>query len=165
MNIRNNKGITLMAEVLTIVVFLMIIGVISYSSMSSLQVRNLNNMYSDIMSIQEKAANYYLKYGKAPVTTEAVSGSVIADIASQRNPNDEDNQYYKVDFSVLTNMSLNNNQTSTDYYFMNTKTLTVYHSKGVVIDHLNNNTSSETYYTLPSNYEGVSKLQVNNYQD
>ena len=64
-SIRNNKGITLMAEVITVILLIIIISIISYSSMNSLKVKKLNNMYADITAIQEKAANYYMKYGKA----------------------------------------------------------------------------------------------------
>lgn len=164
MNIRDNKGITLMAEVITVLILLMIISIISYSSMSSLQVRNLNNMYSDIVNIQEKAANYYLKYKQAPVTTEAVPSSVIDSIATEKNLNDEEGKYYKINFSAL-NMSLNNKQTTDNYYFMNATSLTVYYSKGVTIDNLNGTSSTKVFHTLPSNYDGVSKLNVGNYQN
>ena len=178
MDIRNNKGITLMAEVMTVLLLLMIISIISYSSMSSLQVRNLNNMYSDVVSIQEKAANYYLKTGKAPVTTEKVSDSVVSKMvgASQKNPNDaydaanaSNTKYYKIDFSVFSNMSLNNKQTSDNFYYMNEKTLTVYYSKGVTIDNLNSGNST-VYYTLPANYTKptggtLTAVNSNSYQD
>ena len=165
MNIYNNKGITLMAEVMTVLVLIIIVSIITYSSMSSLQVKNLNNMYSDIVNIQEKAANYYLKYGESPVTNDVVPNSIIEAIASEKNPNDEDGKYYKINFSVLNNISLNNKQTSNYYYFMNEKTLTVYYSKGVTIDNLNGGTTSITYHTLPSNYEGISNLNVSYYQN
>lgn len=165
MDIRNNKGITLMAEVITVIILLMIISIISYSSMSSLQVRNLNNMYSDIVNIQEKAANYYLKYGIAPVTAETPSASVLENMKTEKNPNDEEGQYYKINYSLLNNMSLNNKQTTDNYYYMNSKTLTVYYSKGVTIDKLNGGTESKTYHTLPSNYEGISKLNVDKYKN
>ena len=165
MNIRDNKGITLMAEVITILILIMIVSIISYSSMSSLQVRNLNNMYTDIVNIQEKAANYYLKYGSAPVTSEKISYSVENNIIDEKNPNDENGQYYKINFSLLNNISLNNKQTADNYYFMNARTLTVYYSKGVTIENLSGGTSTKTYHTLPTNYEGVSKLNINNYQN
>lgn len=165
MNIRNNKGITLMAEVITVIILLMIISIISYSSMSSLQVRNLNNMYSDIINIQEKAINYYMKYNKAPTTTEAPSAAVLESMKTEKNLNDEEGKYYKIDFTLLNNMSLNNKQTADNYYYMNEKTLTVYYSKGVTIDNLNGGSDSKTYHTLPSNYEGVSKLNVDNYKN
>lgn len=157
MNIKNQKGITLMAEVITVVVFLLILSTISYSSMSSLQVRALNSMYADILVIQEKAANYYLKYGEAPIGAEVTAN------ANHLNPNDDPNEYYKVDFNKLLNVSLNNKQTEENYYYINAKTLTVYYSKGVKINNLNDN-SSETHYTLPANYDNVSTIDPAIYQ-
>ena len=164
-NIKNNKGITLLAEVMTVAVLVMIIAIISYSSMSSLQVRKLNNMYADIVNIQEKAANYYLKYGEAPVDkTAPVSVSSVPDV--QKNVNDEADKYYKVDMSKLLNITLNNEQTDEEYYFMNEKTLTTYYSTGVTIDNLNSDVNpTMTYYTVPSNYEDISLVDLTIYQE
>ena len=166
MNIRDNKGITLMAEVMTILLMILIVSIITYSSLSTIQVRNLNNMYSDIVNIQEKAQIYYLKNGEAPVNDETVSEEIINSIDDEKNPNDEIGQYYKVDFSLLDNISLNNKQTENNYYFMNKKTLTVYFSKGVEVDDEND---TKVYHTLPSNYKGIggaekTALNVSKYQ-
>ena len=46
MNFRDNKGITLVAEVITIILLLLIVSIITYSSKSTFQIRNLNNMYA-----------------------------------------------------------------------------------------------------------------------
>lgn len=165
MNIRNNNGITLMSEVVAVLLLIIIVSIISYSSKSSLQVKNLNNMYTDIVNIQERATNYYLKYRKAPITEEKVPNNVIEEISNETNPNDEDGKYYKINFSALNNISLNNEQTIDNYYFMNEKTLTVYYSKGVEIDNLNGENTTKTYHTLPSNYEGIEKLNASIYQD
>lgn len=161
MDIKNQKGITIMAEVITVVIFILILTTISYSSMSSLQVRALNNMYADIIVIQEKATNYYLKYGEAPVKT----GEEIVELPNDlvKNPNDEGGKYYKVDFDKLLNVFLNNEQSDEHYYFMNDKTLTVYYSKGVTIGKLNAN-NKEIHYTLPSNYSNVQKIDVEAYK-
>lgn len=167
-NLKNNKGITLVAQVITITVFLMIVGVISYSSVSSLQSKNLNDMYTDIVSIQEKVANYYLKYGEAPVDkSEGPVPNTIIDKIS-KNPNDE-GDYYKVDISKLLNLTLNNAQTNENYYFMNENTLTTYYTKGVAIQDLKDEATGKRietiYYTLPSNYEQVEKIEVQKYQN
>lgn len=162
MNIKNQKGITLVAEVITIVIFMLILTTITYSSMSSLQVRALNSMYADIIAIQERAETYYLKYGTAPVTSEQLDSTLIpSDLVA--NPNDDSNEYYKIDFDKLINVSLNNKQTEEKYYFMNAKTLTVYYSEGVSIDNLNAGTKTK-HYTLPSNYKDIEEITVNNYQ-
>lgn len=172
-NLKNNKGITLIVQVLTITVLILILSVVSYSSVSSLEMKKLNNMYADIISIQEKAANYYLKYGEAPVDyaqplnividSEEVSDEEKANADAilneqQRNSNDEIGAYYKVDISKLLNLTLNNDQTEEEYYYMNTKTLTTYSSKGVIA-------SGTTYYTMPSNYESVENINVEQYQN
>ena len=166
--LKNNKGITLIAEVVAIAILLIIVSMITYSSKSTMEIKDLNNMYADIVSIQEKAANYYLKYGKAPVIeTEDGKVDVFYDIVlpnEQKNPNDEVDAYYKVDISKLLNLTLNNAQNDEEYYYMNTKTLTTYHSKGVIINNVNNS-GEITYYTMPSNYEGVELIDVQKYQD
>ena len=164
MNIRESKGITLISEVIAVIILVMITSIIYFSSISGLQIRNLNNMYSDIISIQEKAINYYLKYGEAPVTIEQPSANVISSIQDEENPNDEAGKYYKVDIDALTNLSLNNKQDTDSYYFMNTKTLTVYHTNGVLIDNLNNDIS-RVYHTVPSNYQDITELEVDKYKD
>lgn len=164
-NMKNDKGITLLAEVMAVAVVVMIIAIISYSSMSSFQVRKLNNMYADIVNIQEKAANYYLKYGEAPVDkTSPVIMNNVPD--TQKNVNDDVDKYYKVDFSKLLNVTLNNEQTMEEYYYMNEKTLTTYYSKGVTIDNLNSEVNpSITYYTVPSNYEDITTIDLTLYQE
>lgn len=175
MNLKKQNGITMVAEVLTVFIFILITGTITYSSMSSFDVRKLNNMYADILTIQEKAINYYLKYGEAPIDTaqnipfNKLPGDML------RNPNDDEDSYYKVDFTKLLNISLNEPVTAEKYYFINTKTLTVYHSKGVEIDGLVKkkmadgestvySDEEQVHYTLPSNYSNVSIINVDRYR-
>lgn len=176
MNMKNQKGVTMVAEVLTIVIFMLLIGTITYSSFSSFQVRELNDMYSDILTIQEKAANYYLKYGEAPVKSdEKIDINTLGTVLNQLNPQDDENEYYKVDFEKLLNVSLNNEQTDKEYYIINAATLTVYYIPGVEIDSLMIRSVNETgnsvysegeeiYHTLPTNYTGITKHYVSDYQ-
>lgn len=167
-NLRNNKGVTLIAEVIAIAILLIIVSMITYSSNSTMQIKSLNNMYADIVSIQEKAANYYLKYGEAPVLeTEEGKVDVVYNVVlpdEQKNPNDEEYAYYKVDVSKLLNLTLYNEPNDEEYYYMNTKTLTTYYSKGVTINNLND-VGEATYYTIPSNYEDVNLIDVPKYQN
>ncbi len=94
----------------------------------------------------------------------------LAEEGVRRNPNDT-NAYYKIDFSKLPNITLNNKEVkdeanieNEEFYFICKDTLTVYYSKGVVLDNLNSdNGSVKVFYTLPSNYEGISAINVNNY--
>ena len=88
----------------------------------------------------------------------------------RRNPNDTD-EYYKIDFSKLPNVTLNNKEVkdeanieNEEFYFICPKTLTVYYSKGVLVDNLNtDNGSAKVFYTLPSNYENIKTVNVTQY--
>lgn len=157
-NLRSNKGITLMAEVLTVILLVMVITAVTYSSNSALQIRNLNKMYSDITTLQEKAASYYLENGTAPVTTDQID---ITSITSDVNPNDSSDGYYKIDTTKLSNLTLNYEQTATAFYFINTQSLTVYYTKGVSVS---TSGDSVTYYTMPSNYETTTTITLETYQ-
>lgn len=186
MNLKNQKGITMVAEVLTMVIFVLLIGTITYSSMSSFDVRDLNNMYADILTIQEKASNYYLKYGEAPIDASKniainlLPGDFIA------NPNDDENEYYVVDFTKLLNVSLNREVTAPDlidlsgesgliglnkdgkeqeFYFINAKTLTVYNSSGVEIDGLINREVDDEGNTVYTDETQVHYTLPSNYSN
>lgn len=84
MNFRDNKGITLVAEVITIILLLLIVSIITYSSKSTFQIRDLNNMYADIVTLQERAQNYYLKYGEAPIGDDVTSRVSVATAVGNR---------------------------------------------------------------------------------
>ena len=60
MIIKNEKGITLTTLVLTVVLILIISGMMGYYSTSGLNIKRINNMYSDIEQIQTEVDTYYL---------------------------------------------------------------------------------------------------------
>ena len=66
-NLKNDKGITLVALTITILLFMLILSTITFSSLSSVHVKQLNNMYADITNLQEKIDIYYLQNGTLPV--------------------------------------------------------------------------------------------------
>ena len=76
---KNQKGITLVALTITVVIFTIILATITFSSVSSLQLRRLNNMYADINVVQGRLDNYYIKNnGRLPIYSDA---EVSADAA------------------------------------------------------------------------------------
>lgn len=64
---KSNKGITLISMILAVIVIFIILGTISFSSKSSFQVRNLQNLFSDIEALNEEVSVYYIKNGILPV--------------------------------------------------------------------------------------------------
>lgn len=68
-NKKSSKGITLISMVLAVIVLMIIIGTISYSSRNSFQVRSLQNLYSDIDSLNDAVSVYYMKNKLLPIYT------------------------------------------------------------------------------------------------
>jgi type II secretory pathway pseudopilin PulG len=143
-NLSSKKGITLAALTITVMLFLVILSSITYSSMSSLYMKRLNNMYSDISSLQDKIDLYYLENGVFPSdgTTISKNSRECVNVANGINPNDGD-IYYKVDTSKLEGLTLNNGK-DTDMYYVNAETHTVYYEKGAQVSA----TDTQKKYTL-----------------
>jgi type II secretory pathway pseudopilin PulG len=169
--LKNNKGISLATMVITIIIMLIILSTLVYSSVASVKVRKLNKLYNDIRQLNDAVAVYYMKTGTLPVdasssytiekdgTNATIAGAVLLDEtanlagkSSLVNPNDYNSQtnkavYYKIDASKLENLSLNYNNTD-DIYIINDISHTIYYVKGLSID-------NEKYYTLPLSYRDM----------
>ena len=148
MNLRNNKGVTLIILCLTIAVLI----TISKSS-SQLAIRNLNYLYSDIETINTSISDYYLKNVKLPTKGEYCSDK--ATFAKMLGGLDKINQedsgkYYVIDLSELDSLTLNYGReyskwssassTYNDIYVINETTHQVYYVRGIELD-------GEMYYT------------------
>lgn len=148
---KNEKGITLMILVVTVIVMSIIVGTISYYSVSSFRINAYYNMCADIELLDEKIALYYLEHkddeNSLPITEETIP---ISELEGWRegnvndNPNnDNSGTLYKIDLSKLENLTL----TSTEYYIDKTSH-TIYSSRGKKV-------GDEIYHTVPLNYKEV----------
>ena len=140
--IKTQKGITLVALIITIIVILIItttviIGVNEYSNNSA-----LISMQADIEVIKNKAIIYYNDYGEIPVCEE-INSTVFGDITVYTiddisvdggflsvKDNDDGDVYYQIDTSKLNNLTLNFG-TEDDIYVINSRTLNVYYVNGI----------------------------------
>ena len=147
MIIKNEKGITLTTLILTIVLILIIGGMMGYYSTSGLNLKRINNMYSDIEQIQTEVDTYYLKNNELPILNVNVSFSKYS-------------EYYVIDLSKLGNLKLNygkkfeniksrnNLENYTDVYIINKQSQTIYYLKGIEFE-------DNTYYTKPIEYKEI----------
>lgn len=144
---KNEKGVTLLLLVLTLIVLAIIIGTISYSSISRIKMRAYYNMCADIELLDEKIALYYLENKSIPIfEDEKLIGELIPEYSASNvnyNPNNS-GKLYKIDLSKLDNLSLN----YTDYY-IDKQSHTIYTSHGIDV------TENDTYYTVPLDYQKV----------
>ena len=172
-NLKNDKGVTLIILTITIIVLLIITGITINNSKSQLIIKKVNNLYSDIDSISTKVSDYYLKNNSLPVfdnniylNSSSELGTLIEKNGGDKsviNAND-DGPYYVLNLSKLENLTLNFgseykkwNDTSTsnmyqDLYIINGVTHQIYYPKGIKY-------GNNIYYTKNAKTENVEKIQ------
>ncbi len=79
MNVKNNKGLTLISLILTVIIILIITAAMIYNTQNQLQMKSIHNLNNDIEVLNAKVDEYYLKYGELPklcdYTTKADSSA------------------------------------------------------------------------------------------
>ena len=106
--LKNNKGITLVSLIITIVVMVIISSVTLYTSMDRFEINNLEKLYNDLTLLSDKVSNYYLKYNGLPVLRNSENQIIKYNILLEfeKNQNDEGN-YYILDLEAMGGVSLN----------------------------------------------------------
>ena len=162
MYLKNNKGVTLLALTITIIVMLIITGTIIYNTNSHVRTEKINKLYNDIENLNTKIEDYYLKYGDIPTIGDVYctqdelkdllnsnkgSATLITNNDEIVNPNDGD-EYYIIDLEKLEGLTLNYGygddykaakntpiSISTEYdevYIINKVTHQIYYPSGIV---------------------------------
>lgn len=137
---KNQKGVTLVSLIITIIIMLIITGTTVYTSTNRFKINNLSKMYNDIELLNDKISTYYLKFGGLPIVknTENIPiNYTFLQLDFDKNINDDEN-YYIIDLEAIGNITLNygkdgfkNQNASDDVYIINNKTHTVYYVKGI----------------------------------
>ena len=164
--IKNEKGVTMIAIVITIIILLIIVATVSFSSKNGIDMKKMNNMYTDIILLEDKVAFYFLENGTIPAKGAALLPEEIPNEIKTYNPNDNDN-YYKLDLDLLENIDLNyaiDASNVRDAYIINEKSHAIYYLKGVTIseyDNLKMDKKQEvTYYTIPRKYDAIDLAEI-----
>ncbi len=158
---KNQKGVTLVALSITIILFTVVLTAITFSSVSSTHVRRLSKMYEDVLLLQGRVNVYYLQNNALPIDTRAVETfntfktkiqTIVSDSSNKLlrtlkvNPNDctaagyggwDAGNYAIININLLKGPAYGgdfelNNQRTNDYYAINKRSLQVYYCNGVV---------------------------------
>ena len=181
--IKNEKGITLVTLTITIVVLMILSFSINVSVKSTMETRNYNYVKEDIINLSEEVKAYYLKNNSLPIDETKTYNLADYGVPSEDiNPNDYGN-YYRINVSLLENISLNNgginnneaNEETDDMYVVNEYSLTVYYLKGATFggqkhytitdDFAEGGTAKDFYTKVEYPIFSVITLKSNNSQD
>lgn len=133
-NIKENKGITLVTLVTTIIILLILTGTAVYNFSLSNETSYYNKMVSDIKLLSDKILIYYNKYAEIPKTNREITINGV--------------QYSEIELDKLDNLTLNYGNeygetgaltNSSDAYVVDDN-INIYYLKGIEKD-------GETYHT------------------
>lgn len=136
MNLKENKGITLIALVMTVIILLILSGAMVYNSTNQIKIKKINDLKNDIQILSEKIEDYYIKYGSLPVLCDYTADNITtlknktdfqnlinqnasarsATISTEINKNDGD-KYEVIDLERLDGISLNYGYDKNGEYF------------------------------------------------
>lgn len=110
-----------------IIFFIILFEIVLYMD-NGIKISELNNMYEDINTLENKIALYYLDYGKLPI----IEDRKIEFKEKSVNPNDNE-IYYQIDLNKLEHLNLFYGDKILgidDIYIINEQSHTVYYYKG-----------------------------------
>lgn len=159
----SNKGITLIALIITIVISLLLIVSITVSVDNVQETSQYYRIKDDIVALQKQVQLYYLENGELPLQKNIRDGDfhkTILDYSKDRNPNDNDTYYVLYDAGnnyfgdLLPEVQI---QSKNSKYVVNSKSLTVYCTTEFTID-------GQKHYTASSDFSG-GRFASEYYQD
>ena len=157
--IKENKGITLISVVLSIIVLLVLTSIIIYNVQDNFKIEKLGKLESDIANLRDKISIYYSQYEDIPAKAEYTNTGNIDSISSVVDIG----KFLVIDLGAIDNLTLNygkdyekvknlsnfksgNTLTSsemrenTDLYIINETSHNIFYVKGVSIN-------NHMYYT------------------
>ena len=154
--IKKDKGVTLVALTIAVIIILIITGMIVYSAKDSVYVKNLTNMRNDISNLKDKVSLYYSEYGEIPAETEDPDISNLQS-AGVIGANDT-GKFLIIELENLDGLTLNygkdyekykaNDYTNltdlTDIYIINENSHNIFYVQGVSVKE---NDGTKMYYT------------------
>lgn len=123
MNKNKQSGITLTSLIITIVLIFILTAAVTYNLDDGSSYREYKKMCADIDILENKVLIYYNDYKELPI------GELVTNIPKEIK---DDGNFYVVDTSKLTNLTLNFGKgTDDDKYIVNENSFKVYYLAGL----------------------------------
>ena len=188
---KNEKGITMVALVITIVILVILTNILVYKAKDEVTVQALTNLYNDISLLREKVSSYYNEYGKIPAKIKYTNDTNIGRLSNILSEQDDIEKFYVIDLEAMKGITLNygkdyeevkNDENKAndclDLYIINENSHNIFYIKGLAIEE---NNEIKTYYTdyikpdetsidlryidgvlIPEGYYYIGKIEDNN---
>lgn len=154
LDVKQEKGITMTALVITVITILILTGAMIYNSQDSIYIKKLTNLYSDVELLRDKVSTYYNEYGKIPGKVKYTNTADLSSVLSSQN---DIGDFYVIDLEAMQGITLNygkdyenvkNNDVDansyTDLYIINENSHNIFYVQGVSIKE---NNETKKYYT------------------
>lgn len=145
---KNEKGITLIALTITIIVLMIVTSITVVNMESSMKVRKVDKLYNDISNLQTKIDTYYVEYKELPILEQYCESqdelksilelNGVSDVQLDKN---DDEYYYVIDLSKFDGLTLSygkefDSDLSTDkgkkdLYIVNNRSHQIYYPKTI----------------------------------
>ena len=152
--IKQEKGITMTALVITVITLLILTGTMIYNTQGSININKLTNFYNDLELLRDKISTYYNEYGKLPAKIKYTNTSRLSSVLSTQN---DTGDFYVIDLEAMPGITLNygkdyekvknyptNANSYTDLYIINENSHNIFYAKGLEIKE---DDTVKTYYT------------------
>ena len=153
--INQEKGVTMIALVVTIIILLTVTTMLIYNAQDSIHIRALTNLYNDIELLRDKVSEYYNEYGEIPGKIKYTNIDKLSSVLSIQN--DIGHDFYVIDLEAMKGITLNygkdyekiktdpvNCNKYTDIYIINENSHNIFYVQGINIEEKN---VTQTYYT------------------
>ena len=105
--LRQEKGITMMALVVTIIILLILTSVLVFNTQDSVYIKRLNNLYSDIELLRAKTDEYYNEYGQIPAKIKYENKIQLEKLKNVRSTKNDTGDFYVIDLEAMEGITLN----------------------------------------------------------
>lgn len=162
---KNEKGITMISLVITVIVLTMLGFTITMNASGMINITNINDLEGDIELLKQKVETFYKEYGEIPISLEYTNISHLSNILNNKEK-ELGSKFYVIDLQAMKGITLNlgkdyetvrkmtgtkedlaNVNNLKDLYIINNITHNIFYVEGINIDGENRYTN----YSVPQN--------------
>lgn len=158
---KSNKGVTLVALVLTVVLLIILTFTITINVDQYGEQKMKTNFEKDMVALREEINQYYARVKELPIINRYTNIEMLQDI---KNVNDNDKYYvidlglldvklnYGKDYNIIKEKDLNEEIVDIlDIYIINEQSHTIYYPKGITYN-------GETHYKSTNQYSQIENI-------